>query len=271
MHACMHAYIHTYSTYSTYIHYTTLHYTTITLHTTLHKITLHYITITLHCVTLHCLALREIFRNAPNITKHAHKHTHIHMHVHTDVGTQERQAIKKAGALGRREKKASSHTGRQANKLPPLKTRQQYQRQPQHLQTPESTSQTSMQGSPQRKEKKHPQRQPKSQTPRQPEHPQRSLSQCRRPCAEHEGTLCIAPALFGAKDLRICFRGFVDFPAASKRLFWGCLILDNTQSTASIILDDADDAMHAGDAKQAVTTAESEGEMQGNRSDWKAC
>ena len=51
----------------------------------------------------------------------------------------------------------NQHTG----KSPPKK-RQQYQRQPQHPQTPESTSQIGMQGSPPKKEKKHPQRQPES-------------------------------------------------------------------------------------------------------------
>ena len=49
-----------------------------------------------------------------------------------------------------------------------------------------------------------------------------------------------------------------------RALLGGCLILDNTPSIASIIPDDADDAMRAGDAKQGA-----EGEMQGNRSDWK--
>ena len=34
-------------------------------------------------------------------------------------------------------------------------------------------------------------------------------------------------------------------------IFRGCLILDNTPSIASIILDDADDVMHAGDAGDA--------------------
>ena len=41
-------------------------------------------------------------------------------------------------------------------------------------------------------------------------------------------------------------------------------MLDNTPSIASIILDDAGDAMHAGDANEGA-----EGERQGNRSDWK--
>ena len=50
--------------------------------------------------------------------------------------------------------------------------------------------------------------------------------------------------------------GFGDFCSISPRrpktsVFRGCLILDNTPSIASIIPNDADDAMHAGDAGDA--------------------
>ena len=47
-------------------------------------------------------------------------------------------------------------------------------------------------------------------------------------------------------------------------VFRGRLILDYTPSIASITTNDANDAMHAGDAKQGA-----EEEMQGNRIDWK--
>ena len=55
---------------------------------------------------------------------------------------------------------------------------------------------------------------------------------------------------------------FVASPrSAKKRVFFGgCLKLDNTPSIASIITDDADDVVLAGDAKQWA-----KGEMQGNR------
>ena len=43
------------------------------------------------------------------------------------------------------------------------------------------------------------------------------------------------------------------FPRRPKMsVFGGCKLLDNTPSIASTILDDADDAMHAGDAKQGA-------------------
>ena len=50
--------------------------------------------------------------------------------------------------------------------------------------------------------------------------------------------------------------GFGDFCSISRQrlkmsIFRGCLILDNTPSIASIIPDDADDVMHAGDAGDA--------------------
>ena len=50
--------------------------------------------------------------------------------------------------------------------------------------------------------------------------------------------------------------GFGDFCSISPQrlktsIFRGCLILDNTPSIASIIPDDADDVMHAGDAGDA--------------------
>ena len=69
--------------------------------------------------------------------------------------------------------------------------------------------------------------------------------------------------LFCARGRRICglvSRLFVASPrGVQKQVFLG---VDNTTSIASIIPDDADDAMHAGDAKQG---AESEGEMQGKQ------
>ena len=53
-------------------------------------------------------------------------------------------------------------------------------------------------------------------------------------------------------------------------LFGGGLILDNTPSNASIIPDDEDDAMHAGDAKQGAENCRKRRGNQGNRSDWKS-
>ena len=54
-------------------------------------------------------------------------------------------------------------------------------------------------------------------------------------------------------------------PCVQKQVFFGgCLILDNTPSIASIIPDDADDACW----RCETLIAESEGETQGNRSDW---
>ena len=48
-------------------------------------------------------------------------------------------------------------------------------------------------------------------------------------------------------------RFWTDSPRSQKRAFFGgCLIPDYTPSIASIIPDDADDAMHAGDAKQGA-------------------
>ena len=50
------------------------------------------------------------------------------------------------------------------------------------------------------------------------------------------------------------FSSLWHLPAESQNQVFlgGCLILDNTPSTASIITDDADDAMIAGDAKQGA-------------------
>ena len=73
-----------------------------------------------------------------------------------------------------------------------------------------------------------------------------------RPSAHHAQTMCtrcaLGPPLQGAKDLRI---GFEDVCRISPQrpktsVFGGYLILDNTPSVASIIPDDADDAMRAG-------------------------
>ena len=49
------------------------------------------------------------------------------------------------------------------------------------------------------------------------------------------------------------FRRFcsISLQRPKTRIFRGCLILDNTPSIASIIPDDADDVMHAGDAGDA--------------------
>ena len=68
----------------------------------------------------------------------------------------------------------------------------------------------------------------------------------------------LGPPSEGAKDLRIGLGDFCSIspqhPKTSPKtsIFGGCLILDNTPSIASIIPDDADDAMHAGDAKQGA-------------------
>ena len=92
----------------------------------------------------------------------------------------------------------------------------------------------------------------------------------RRTCAEHAHTFYAGPSLIRGEGFADWFRRFCSIspqhPKTSPKtsIFGGCLILDNTPSIASIIPDDADDAMYAGDAKQGA-----EGEMQGNRSDWK--
>ena len=59
-------------------------------------------------------------------------------------------------------------------------------------------------------------------------------------------------------------RIFVASPrGVQKREFLGgCLILDNTPSTASIIPEDAGDAMHAGDAKQSRQRGENAGKQE---------
>ena len=80
----------------------------------------------------------------------------------------------------------------------------------------------------------------------------------RGPCAEHAHTFYAGPSLIRGEGFADLFKRFLrSFVASPRRvtkqaLLGGCLILDNTPSIASIIPDDADDAMHAGDAKQGV-------------------
>ena len=82
------------------------------------------------------------------------------------------------------------------------------------------------------------------------------------PCAHHAHTFCAGPALIRGEEFADWFRRFSRIFVASPRrvtkraLFGGCLILDNTPSIASIILDDPNDAMHAGDAKLEIAEKE---------------
>ena len=99
----------------------------------------------------------------------------------------------------------------------------------------------------------------------------------RRPCSDHAHTFCTGPTLIRGKGFADWLRRFpnnseefcsisAQRPKTSPKtsVCRGCLVPDYTPSIASIIPDDADDAMHADDAKQGA-----EGEMQGNRSGWK--
>ena len=76
--------------------------------------------------------------------------------------------------------------------------------------------------------------------------------------AAHAGTFWAGPFLIRGEGFADWFRRFCSIspqhPKTSPKtsIFGGCLILDNTPSIASIIPDDADDAMHAGDAKQGA-------------------
>ena len=79
-----------------------------------------------------------------------------------------------------------------------------------------------------------------------------------RTCAEHAHTFNAGPSLIRGEGFADWFRRFPKIFVAppQKRvqktsIFRGCLILDNTPSIASIILDDAGDVMHAGDAGDA--------------------
>ena len=80
----------------------------------------------------------------------------------------------------------------------------------------------------------------------------------RGPCAEHAHTFYAGPSLIRGEGFAELFKRFLrSFVASPRRvtkraLLGGCLILDNIPSIASIIPDDADDAMHAGDANQGA-------------------
>ena len=76
----------------------------------------------------------------------------------------------------------------------------------------------------------------------------------RRPCSDHAHTFCAGPSLIRGEGFADWFRRFCSISPQHPKtsIFGGCLILDNTPSIASIIPDDADDAMHAGDAGDVV-------------------
>ena len=82
------------------------------------------------------------------------------------------------------------------------------------------------------------------------------------PCADHVYTFCAGPALIRGEGFADWFRRFSRICVASPRrvtkraLCGGCLILDNTLSITSIIPDDPNDAMHAGDAKLEIAEKE---------------
>ena len=85
------------------------------------------------------------------------------------------------------------------------------------------------------------------------------------PCADHAHAFCAGPALIRGEGFADWFRRFSRIFVASPRrvtkraLLGGCLILDNTPSIASIIPDDANNAMAM--RNKGLKIAE--------RSDWK--
>ena len=118
LHTCIHAYIHTYITLITYIHYITLHGIAlhyIALHCiAFHYITLHYIhtyintyintyihtlmhylhylhtyihTIAYHCIALHCIILHYIHTIALHCIALHYIHTYTHTHIHPSIHT----------------------------------------------------------------------------------------------------------------------------------------------------------------------------------------